>query len=188
MNSFATFTPNEGENLAFSVRVGEDSKTGIVRFVPLNSAARAVIDARTRARLAKGVQPWVFVSIRGKGPYERTSVSNAFKRTCEEAARALRKKGQMEAAERIDAATFHSCRHTFASWAIQGGENGKGAIPIALVQQYLGHTDDHMTRKYAHLAPANQKPGASLEALAESCHCANIAQDACSTNPDSVSS
>ena len=42
---------------------------------------------------------------------------------------------------------FHTLRHTFASWLVQGG------VPIALVSQLLGHKDLKMTMRYSHLAP-----------------------------------
>jgi integrase len=43
--------------------------------------------------------------------------------------------------------TFHSLRHTFASWlAIQG-------TPILTISHLLGHKSLEMTRKYAHLSP-----------------------------------
>ena len=60
---------------------------------------------------------------------------------------------------RLESATFHTLRHTFASWAIQRG------VPIAEVQQYLGHSSDHMTRRYAHLACAARERRNTLEIL-----------------------
>lgn len=42
---------------------------------------------------------------------------------------------------------WHVCRHTFASHLVMKG------VPIATVQQLMGHTTIAMTMKYAHLAP-----------------------------------
>lgn len=42
---------------------------------------------------------------------------------------------------------WHVCRHTFASHLVMKG------VPIASVQQLMGHTTIAMTMKYAHLAP-----------------------------------
>jgi integrase len=47
-------------------------------------------------------------------------------------------KNRPEEANRLREAAFHTLRHCFASWSIQAG------IPIAEVQQYLGHTSDDM--------------------------------------------
>lgn len=41
-------------------------------------------------------------------------------------------------------ATFHSLRHTFVSFAVNGG------VPLAVVQSIVGHTSNAMTRHYYH--------------------------------------
>ncbi len=41
----------------------------------------------------------------------------------------------------------HMLRHTFASWAYQGG------VPPQVVQAWLGHADVTTTQRYAHLGP-----------------------------------
>ncbi len=43
--------------------------------------------------------------------------------------------------------TFHSLRHTFASWLVQQGE------PLYTVQKLMGHSSIAMTERYSHLAP-----------------------------------
>lgn len=42
---------------------------------------------------------------------------------------------------------FYTCRHTFASWAVQAG------VPDRKLMAYLGHADLHLIEVYAHLAP-----------------------------------
>jgi integrase len=46
---------------------------------------------------------------------------------------------------------FYTLRHTFASWLVQKG------VPLYNVSQLMGHSDLQMTKRYAHLAPENQK-------------------------------
>lgn len=45
-----------------------------------------------------------------------------------------------------DKVVFHTFRHTFASWLVQGG------VPLALVGQLLGHSSIYITMRYAHLS------------------------------------
>ncbi|MCB2191790.1 MAG: site-specific integrase [Deltaproteobacteria bacterium] len=49
--------------------------------------------------------------------------------------------------DRRNRVTFHTLRHTFASWLVQGGQ------PLYSVQQLLGHKTPAMTSRYSHLAP-----------------------------------
>ncbi len=78
----------------------------------------------------------------------------------EAAAKKLDDLMRADEAIRLRAATFHTTRHTFASWLIQAG------VPLAEVEQYLGHSSDHMVRRYAHLAPAREGNRDRLEILA----------------------
>ena len=48
---------------------------------------------------------------------------------------------------------FHTLRHTFASWyMINSGD-------LYRLQEYLGHSDIKLTRRYAHLSPEYRKAG-----------------------------
>lgn len=147
------------------VRVGHESKSGKPRFIPINRAALAALQGQTRHIGPAGRIAWVFVNPDSIGPgksakpFNRFSVCHAFKRAALAAAKELMGKGDSATADRLSASTFHTTRHTFASWSIQAG------IPLAEVQQYLGHSTDTMTRRYAHLAPASKERRNALEAL-----------------------
>lgn len=51
--------------------------------------------------------------------------------------------------------TFHSFRHTFASWLVMQGE------PLYTVQKLMGHKTIGLTERYAHLAPDTLKAAVS---------------------------
>jgi len=53
-------------------------------------------------------------------------------------------KGETSMADKV---TFHTCRHTCASWLVMAG------VDLYKVQRILGHSDHTMTTRYAHLAP-----------------------------------
>lgn len=53
--------------------------------------------------------------------------------------------------DRRQKVVFHTLRHTFASWLVQGGE------PLYTVSKLLGHSTTAMTERYSHLAPDNMR-------------------------------
>jgi integrase len=57
---------------------------------------------------------------------------------------------------RLDDVTFHTLRHTFASWAMMRG------MPLKDLQEALGHATLTMTMRYAHLAPERLRHSFSL--------------------------
>lgn len=46
---------------------------------------------------------------------------------------------------------FHTLRHTFASWLVEGGTN------LYIVKELMGHSDIEMTQRYSHLSPEGLK-------------------------------
>jgi integrase len=56
---------------------------------------------------------------------------------------------------KLDDVTFHTLRHTFASWAMMRGASLKE------LQELLGHASLTMTMRYAHLAPERLKQAVS---------------------------
>jgi len=55
--------------------------------------------------------------------------------------------------------TFHTLRHTFASWLASGG------IPLYTIQKLLGHSTIQMTERYAHLCPGHLDQVANVLSL-----------------------
>jgi len=55
--------------------------------------------------------------------------------------------------------TFHTLRHTYASWAVMAG------VPLYMVGKSLGHRTLTMTARYSHLAPDSHR--AAFEAVAK---------------------
>jgi integrase len=52
--------------------------------------------------------------------------------------------------------TFHSLRHTFASWLALQGES------IITIKEMLGHKSTAMTERYSHLVPDHKRRAAAL--------------------------
>ena len=76
---------------------------------------------------------------------EKREVSSAFQRI-------VKKLGLNNGIEdRRDKVVFHTCRHTYASWLVQNGED------LYKVKERLGHGTLAMTERYAHLAPGSDR-------------------------------
>lgn len=59
-------------------------------------------------------------------------------------------------ADRRDKVTFHTCRHTFASWHVQNGTD------LYTVKELLGHSTIQLTERYSHLKPDGLKKAAQM--------------------------
>ena len=117
-------------------RAAARTKSGHDRQVPLVAGAYDVVRALAGARLADAAPDggdYVFEAVRG-GRLNHNYVSRRFKA-------AVRSAGVR------DDVSFHSLRHTAASWLVMRG------VPVPVVQQILGHASVTTTMIYAHLSP-----------------------------------
>lgn len=122
-----------------------DTKTQCNRSIHLNSIATAAIGRNLKHR------DFIFK----EHDHAITLVSRIFPRSVKKCD--LNKHIQ----DRRQRVVFHTLRHTFASWLVQGG------TPLIYVSQLLGHKNIQMTMRYAHLAPDQCSAAVkSLEQLA----------------------
>lgn len=117
----------------------DTTKGSKAREVPLSDAAVAVLKAHRHLR-----GPYVFVQPDG------TQLTQDVRGLKDLVPSICRKAGL---AKRI---TMHDLRHTFASHLIMLG------VPLAAVQQYLGHADITTTMVYAHLSPTARREWVAL--------------------------
>ena len=97
----------------------------------------------------KGQKPIELVFKDSKGNKIK-SISNCFDR-------AIKKLGLNDnVTDRRDKATFHTLRHTFASWHAQQGTD------LYTLKELLGHSTIQLTERYSHLSPDGLKKAAEL--------------------------
>ncbi len=118
---------------AHLLHVPTDSKTPQARTIPLSAEAEAVLTSLPRPPTRSG-----FLFRDGEGePYATASGRN---RITKATIAAMRAAG-------IERASFHTLRHTAATWMVRAG------VPLYEVQRILGHSTPLMTQRYAALAP-----------------------------------
>lgn len=110
-----------------------DGKSSTTRSIPLNNISLAVAEKYYSSK-----KNFLFMS---KGR-KINAVSKTFPRVVQELG------FNKHITDRRQHVVFHTLRHTFASWLVQGGH------PLTLVGDLLGHKSIQMTKRYAHLAPA----------------------------------
>lgn len=76
----------------------------------------------------------------GREGKKSVAISSTFKKVADR----LFNSGVSDAREKV---TFHTCRHTCASWLVMEG------VSLYLVQKVLGHSTIQVTERYSHLAP-----------------------------------
>jgi integrase len=120
----------------------EPTKSGSERRVPMTEEARAVLERLHSEREGRGPGEHVLKGYNG-GPLNGRYASQRFKHY-------VRKAGLDERF------SFHSLRHTCASWLVQRG------VSLPVVQAILGHADPSTTERYAHMAPDAVKQAISV--------------------------
>ena len=118
-----------------------DSK-GKTRHVYFTNAIKDIFK-----EMHRGQQPAELVFKDGKGN-QIGKISNTFERTVKDL-------GLNDGVtDRRDKVTFHTCRHTFASWHVQNGTD------LYTVKELLGHSTIQLTERYSHLRPDGLKRAA----------------------------
>lgn len=110
---------------------GESAKTGLTRYVPLNTEAVTLLRSWRPANAAAGA-----LVFPGPDGFRMFSLKTAW--------------SKVVSAAKLERFTFHDLRHTFASKLVQAG------VDLNTVRELLGHTDIKMTLRYAHLAPQHK--------------------------------
>lgn len=111
----------------------KDTKSGKSRAVAMTQAVRDFMETKSR----KGPDDLVYPGRMGKVP---VAISATFQRVADD----LFNEGISDPRDKV---TFHTCRHTCASWMVMQG------VSLYLVQKVLGHSTIQVTERYSHLAP-----------------------------------
>lgn len=112
-----------------------NTKSGKARAVPMTPRLRAALEQLPVGH-SEAAQEWVFTRHGKRLRSIRTAFENARRR-----------------AGLGEDASFHTLRHTFASWFMQADGN------IYLLKDLMGHSDLKQTMRYAHLSPSYRKQG-----------------------------
>ena len=112
-----------------------DTKNGRTRHVPLTGPAINMLAERWGGQEASAL---VFP---GQGGKRRVPFCASFRKAVN---RLGLNNGVTDRRHRV---TFHTLRHSFASWLVMSG------TPLYTVQKLLGHRTSAMTERYSHLAP-----------------------------------
>lgn len=122
---------------------GKHSKGGHQIKIPLNSAAKAILEARA-AVADRDYSPYVFP---GKNGGKRACMPKAARRICDRA--------KIPA----DFRPFHGQRHSFATNLVNTGK-----VDLSLIGELLGQSPNsgNLTKRYAHLRDESKKKAAAL--------------------------
>jgi len=132
-----------------------DTKNGTTRTAYLNNTARAMLETRTRGKHDE----LVFPNTRGG---KITQMSDTFNHVVE-------KIGLNDnVTDRRLKVTFHTCRHSAASWLVENG------TPLYFVKEILGHKHINTTERYSHNAESSLE--AAIRGL-DSTRVVSVAED-----------
>lgn len=120
-----------------------DTKSGKTRTLSMTDDVRAALTAMEKGKNGE----LVFSSSNGK---KIMFMSQTFPRAVKEIGL---NDGITDRRQRV---TFHSLRHSFASWLVMEG------ISLYEVKELLGHASLTMTERYSHLEPGRNKRAASI--------------------------
>ena len=119
-----------------------DTKSGKTRTVHMPETVKVMFATMEPGKKSTLVFP-------GKGGKQLKQISKTFDRTV---AQLAFNEGIEDRRQKV---TFHTCRHTCASWLVQAG------IPLFTVQKILGHSTIALTERYSHLAPDSFRAAAA---------------------------
>lgn len=122
-----------------------DTKNKKTRTIYMTNEVKLILE-----KCCKGKKPrnLVFPDRNGN---KRVAISDSFDRA------ANKVKLNEGISDRRLRATFHTLRHTYASWLIMSGN-----VDLYTLQKLLGHQDIKTTQRYAHLAPDHYRESASV--------------------------
>lgn len=132
--------------------VDVDLKNGMINIAnPKNKRPRKAVMTKAVKEMLKGRIPedpegYIFSDRRHKDRI--IGISHTFPKVVDEL------KLNQGIADRRQLVTFHTLRHTHASWLAQGGES------LLVIREALGHKDLQMVKRYAHLGADSRKQAA----------------------------